>query len=277
MGFIKFYDWCFFSVISKDFGRFSPTQLLELIVWLPKLSQLEAELQQTFFAESARVKELAPRGFRWSGVYELPIADHLARLVVLMGKAEFVCMAAQAADSTQVLLDGLQTPDTDDANGLCSEIVGEAHSFSFFISLLWAVLRSFECVAIYGEYINDLVARAREGGADADKCLLKAVRIDPTVVSGPTGARRISRAVLFNDDKFLAELRLAFAGKTGDQCAYLRKFRFAIKALSETGALGDSPTALARRLVDLGIYEPGPSAVKNATELIRKARNLNAI
>lgn len=263
--------------MSKDFGEISSSQLLELIVWLPQLSRLEEDLQQTFAAEPDRVKEFAPRGFRWSSVYELPIADHLARLVVLMGKTEFVRMAAQAPDPTQVVLDDLGTKDGDDTDGLYSEMVGEAHSFAFFIGLLWAVIRSFECVAIYGEYINDLIARARDGGVDADKSLLKAIRIDPTVVSGPTGAKRISHAVLFGDDDFLAELRLALAGKTGDQCAYLRKFRFAVKALSESGGLGDSPTALARRLVDLGIYEPGPSAVKNAAELIRKAKNLNAI
>jgi len=178
-----------------------------------------------------------------------------------------------APDPTQAVLDSIHLDDAEPDLA----ILGERNTFPYMAGLIWGLLLSFECLVVYGRYIHELIAEVRNEGKGADEALLRAIRVDPTVTSCPTAARRISGAVVSNDQVFLAKLRLAMEGKTGDQVAYLRRFRAAVKLLMESGGLGDSPTALARRLVDLGIYSDGPTAVKNAAELIRKAKKTNAI
>lgn len=265
------------SARARDFGKLTADQLLMALQWQPALEAVEGDIRETLLQHPQRVAELAPKGFRWSGVYELPIEEHLARLVILMGQDKFVVAAGNSDDPAETVLDSLESPEFGEDANLNLTMVGDAHSFTYFLGLLWALMRSFECVAIYGSYINELVALAKSDHLERDRFLLRAIRIDPSVVAGPTASRRVSTALLMDDQPFLAELRLAMEGKTGDQVTYLRKFRKALKLLAESDALNGSPTALARKLVELGIYPKGFTAMKNASELIRKAQKGNAI
>lgn len=260
---------------KKEFGKLTADQLLTALQWLPEIETIQADVQKTLLADPDSVAKMAPKGFRWSGAYELTFEEHLARIVILIGKADFIAAAARSADPAEVLMADIGQDQ--DVEALQLGVVGEAHGAPYLIGLLWALIRSFEAVALYGRYIHQLLAEARSDHPDRDKALFSAIRVDPAVVTGETAARRISTALVMDDRPFLDGLQLAMQGKTGDQVAYLRKFRLAIKMLSESGGIGNSPTALARRLVDLGIYPDGPSAVKNAAELIRKAKKANAI
>jgi hypothetical protein len=258
-----------------QFGRISADQLLLVMQWMPAVDAVEAEIRESMASNPGRIAELAPKGFRWSSMYELPIEEHLARLLILQGKAQFVVEASKSGDPAGVVLEELEA--SDDGGDLEMGVFGEAHTFAYFVGLIFALVRSFEAVAVFGRYINELIAEAKSASPKRDSALLDAIRIDATVVSGPTAARRISTAYAFGDDAFLHELRLAMNGKTGDQAVYLRKFKRAIKLLAESGALHGSATSLARRLVELGIYPKGYTAVKNAAELIRKAQILYVI
>ncbi|OZA27189.1 MAG: hypothetical protein B7X93_09450, partial [Hydrogenophilales bacterium 17-61-9] len=62
------------------------------------------------------------------------------------------------------------------------------------------------------------------------------------------------------------------AGKTGKQAAYLRKFRFLMQLLHEVGALGLPTKELSELVFKLGAYDRHPSAEKNVSELILKAK-----
>lgn len=264
-------------MLEKEFGKITADQLLMVLRWQPDLDSVASEIQKIFNEHPNRIAELAPRGFRWSGAYELPIEEHLARLIILTGQDKFMVGVGKSSDPVEAIRSELERPEFGDDAELNTAMVGGPHSFVYFLGLLWALMRSFECVAIYGSYINELVALGRSGHPDRDRALLRAIRIDPSVVAGPTGARRISTAIVMGDQTFLDEVRLAMEGKTGDQMTYLRKFKKALKLLSESGALSLSPTALAKRLVELDIYPNGPTAIKNASELIRKTQKLNAI
>jgi hypothetical protein len=263
--------------IEKEFGKLTAEQLLLAIQLMPTIDAVQSQIRKLFEDNPGVIAELAPRGFHWAGAYELSFNELVVRVVQLIGKSDFLAMAAEADDPQQAVLDGLASSDSFENASLESSLVGDRHTFAYFIGLIWALMNNIECVALYGRYINELVAQARSGDPERDKALLNAIRVDSSVVAGETAARRISTAQVMDDQEFLAGLRRAMEGKTGDQAGYLRKFRTAIKMLSETGGLGDSPTALARRLVELGIYPLGPVAVKNAAELIRKAKKFNAI
>jgi hypothetical protein len=134
------------------------------------------------------------------------------------------------------------------------------------INLVMSMERSLESLLVFGRYLNELVAA---GGQGDDASLFRAVRIDPTVVTCPSVAIRISGAVVTGDTAFLGALRRAMEGKTQKQARYLRKVRFAIQALREAGmeSLSD------KRLIavfdnTLGIYKQG--SVGDATKALRK-------
>ena len=261
--------------IEKEFGKLTADQLVTLLRWQPVLEETQHDLRQRFRENPERLENLTPDGLVWNNAYEHPIDHHLGLTAQLMGLSSRAREAALSDDPQQTVLNWINDDTTD-----CSPdhaIVGERNTFGYAVGLLWALLSSFDCAQTYGAYINDLVAIAREGGAQGDKALCCAIRVDPTVVCTPTAARRLSQAVIVGDEDLLADVQLAMKGLTGDQVAYLRKFRLAIKVLSESGGLGDSPTALARRLIELEICAPGPSAVKNAAELIRKYSKLKSI
>lgn len=137
------------------------------------------------------------------------------------------------------------------------------------LGYLHAIIGNLDCLVIYGSYLNDLIADARKGDLEA---LLRAIRIDPSVVTGSTARNLISFAVIAGDQGFIDEVRKAMAGKTGKQAAYLKKFRFLMQLLHEVGALGLPTKQLSELMFELGAYDKRPSAGKNVSELILKAK-----
>jgi hypothetical protein len=262
--------------VEKDFGQISSDQLLNLIEYLPSIGAMELELRRDCKTDPNDVARRAPEGFLWSDIYEFTIQQHLALLSRLLGLEKRIKDASGSPDPTAAVIGLIDSSDEIEPD-VDHSLFGKENTFTGLVSLLVALMRSLECVAVYGRYIHELVAEARSDSPGRDKALLCAIRIDPSVISGPTGSRRLSTAIVMDDQPFLAELRLAMEGKTGDQVAYLRKFRNAVKVLAESNALNGSPKALAKQLVEVGIYPAGPTATKNAAELIRKARKQNAI
>lgn len=114
--------------------------------------------------------------------------------------------------------------------------------------------KSVRSLMVYGFYINDLVAIARTATAikSRDEALLKAVRMDASVVGCPTASSRISKAVLLNDTKFLKKLNNAILGKLGvREARNFQKMRFILQVLHESGgvALND------KQLKDLFVHQ----------------------
>ncbi|MES2237268.1 MAG: hypothetical protein V4500_05895 [Pseudomonadota bacterium] len=260
--------------IEKEFGKLSANQIRQLLQWLPTLDSLRSELRSSVQGRPDKFERMAPSGITWANLYERKIEEHLAELVIAVGADQFVIEASQADDPTQVLLDSINVDDDDD--GL-PDLSDDPLAMHRIFGLLYALLNSFECLMVYGYYINELVAMARNGGLEGDKALLNAVRIDPTVIAGPTGSVRLTRAVLFDDVEFLEGYCLAVQGKTGDQAAYLRKFRFVIQLLAESHVIDLPNKALIKLVIDVGAYADTPGSEKNVSELIRKAKKKYAI
>jgi hypothetical protein len=149
---------------------------------------------------------------------------------------------------------------------------------NFAISDLWAILYALhfnlQSLMLYGTYLNDLVAKGRAGD---DVALLTAIKIDPSVITSPSAARRLSFAIAQEDRLFLGQINKAMAGKTGNQRAYLTRFRVVMVALREHGALALPTRELEELVFELGLYSNRPGAQKNVRELIRKTLKRHAI
>jgi hypothetical protein len=259
--------------IEKEFGKLSADQIRQLLQWLPILDSMRPEMRSSIQGRPDEFEQMAPDGITWANLYERKIEEHLVELVIAVGAGQFVIEASQADDPAQVLLDSISVDDDDGLPDLSDDPLAMHRIFG----LLYALLNSFDSLMVYGYYINELVAMARNGGLEGDKALLNAVRIDPTVIAGPTGSVRLTRAVLFDDVEFLEGYRLAVQGKTGDQAAYLRKFRFVIQLLAESHVIDLPNKALIKLVIDVGAYADTAGSEKNVSELIRKAKKRYAI
>lgn len=100
-----------------------------------------------------------------------------------------------------------------------------------------SIANSLRAMLTFGLYLNDLVALVREQGPNADNALFSAVKIDPTVLACRPVAERVSKAVMLDDQQFLANLRKAMAAKLSarEQKNY-QQMRLVLQALYETGA-----------------------------------------
>lgn len=151
-----------------------------------------------------------PDQLRWAGLYELPFPRHLAAAAVafdmdreLIGAARQAIPVASLARLTRVYV---KHEGRHGAAGPEGQVAAEAWTKA---SYLRSMRESLRALLVYGLSLNELVARARDGGDD--RALVDAVRIDPGVLLGTTGATRLARALLENDGRFVRAIRTAMA------------------------------------------------------------------
>lgn len=95
--------------------------------------------------------------------------------------------------------------DDEDLSDDEKEIVRKSLQTIFGLTL--SVMANIRCLLIFGSYLNDLVAQVRAGGPDADKALLRAIKIDPTVLGCPSVVQRLSRAAIESDKRFFSNVK----------------------------------------------------------------------
>lgn len=257
------------AVHEKEFGKLTLDQIRQLIAILPELGQLHAEMPAVFAEKQEKLDSVLTPGFSWSHYYEMPIEEHMATLIVILGLVPNLKAAVASEDPQQFFLDDLNDGIQDWQGGLDGQFEKK-----HLLGVAYSTKNTLDCLMVYGFYINEFIAQLREGDDDA---LFKAIRIDPTVASCPTAADRISRAVMEQNEPFLHDLHKAFGGKTGDQAAHLKHFRFTMQALREGGALDMPNNDLIQLVFDLDLYKNGAGSDKNVRELIRKAKKKQSI
>lgn len=255
---------------EHKYGKLTPSDFKALFLLLPQLESERTELQARIAEkpEEFAVKFLS-FGFAWAHLYEIPFVQFLGRYFAVAGLGEQVSEAVASDHPVEALLDLRDSSEEMEWSG------GSGGQFTYgdLLGCLHALVGNLECLLIYGSYLNDLVADARKGDI---KALLNAIRIDPSVVTGPTARNLISFAVISGDQGFIDEIRKAMSGKTAKQSKYLNEFRLLMQILHELNEL-DRPTKEIMELVlEVGAYdtsgERGFTAEKNIRELILKAK-----
>lgn len=175
----------------------------------------------------------------WCHFYELPVLQHVEKGVALIGDEAILQRLAGAENQIR------------EANSLVDELSAEidawkptpeekeelhpslAAIYAFGVSLT----NTFRSLMIYGSYLNDLIAVVRRNGRDAEKALLSAVKIDPTVVGCPSVISLISQRTLLEDRQFLRRLGAAMRGGIAEsERRQFEKVRLVLQVLHETGA-----------------------------------------
>jgi hypothetical protein len=245
--------------MQKEFGKLSADQLRQLVALLPDLERQRNEFRKEAHVNDKARAAVADDGVWWAPLYELPFLQHLGVCLKALGLDGHLSEAAKMGDPQAQILKWV-SDDKFDATP------PEGFKLWNAMNVVLSLERSLEALVVFGRYLNELIAAGREGD---DKSFLQAIRIDPTVVSCPSVAIRLSGAFITGDTTFIAAARRAMDGKTQKQARYLSKVRFVIQALREAGVeeLSD------KKLLDvfdgtLGIYKQ--SSMGNAAKALRK-------
>lgn len=239
--------------MTKEFGKLSGDQIRQLIALMPEFEAMRNEFMEDMKREPKARATIADDGVWWAPLYEMPFEQHLAVLFKSFGMEKWVQDAVTSEDPPGEILKWGK----DDA--LIEQLV-PVEGFQPFhaVNLVMSLERSLDSLLVWGRYINELVAAAREGD---DTSLFKAVRIDPSVVSCPSVGIRISQATILGEKGFLRALSRALEGRTQKQARYLREVRLAIQALRDAGVESISDEQLRNLFLKKPeIYKAPPSA-----------------
>lgn len=215
---------------EKTLGSISPDQLGRTMAIVDEVATLGSIYD--LLRAKPRFKRLinSPRvKFTWSVAYEFDHITMVSALIMIIGHEEIVEKLKADEDKTEAFLK-LAEEDQDERPQHV-----KASKALWAVGLLHALIKSAECISLYSVTLNELVARLARGDKDA---FVKAVTVDPTVLTGPSGAHQFSLAVMRNDKVLLKRLRKALDGPHKGRTPY-RKLRYSAAVLDESGAISN--------------------------------------
>lgn len=243
---------------AKEYGKLTEDQLRRLIRKLPELRKEERSVQDAMrSASKEKLQEILGDGIWWAPLYELSFVESMAFALHVFGMADHYVGLAKSADPQEAVLSDLEEFEDLEWNG------GPGGQFrkADLIALVTVMQRNILGIMVYKRSIAALVAEAREGN---DGSLFDAIRLDPTVVTCPTAAARMSKAALLGEKRFFLRLRSALKGPSMKHWESYKDLRYSLAVLRELGFNQLSDAQLEHLLVDvLKVYPRTYSARKN--------------
>jgi hypothetical protein len=198
---------------TLNLGKLSVIDLLQFLVLIPLYEEVTKGCQVSIREKRDKIFTAQSMSPSWHHFYELTYPEHLALFIVDLGLADQVKQMAASDNPPQAGIfaikeafeseDGFDIELNEESRLKLPLILGVTHSLNL----------NFKSLLTFGLYINELVAIARKGGVKGDKALFNAIRIDPTVIGCTSISKRISQAVLEDDQDFIKKLKRAFQGK----------------------------------------------------------------
>jgi|SRR5882724_5395360 len=247
--------------MEKEYGKLSQDQLKRLIDQVPRALDHFPEIQSKFRGDISPTAGAAlEEGLYWAHLYELPLSTHIAFAVEALGQSDRVLEIASAADPQEEAIQDLERDDNADETFENPLGLTDADRLSIALSIQYTM----KSVASYGRSLSALVAELKTG---SDKSLFDAIRIDRTVITGPTAALRIAKAELQGDRHFFDSLRRSQKGMSRKLWRGREQLRYMWFALRNSGSQGVPVDTLVDLVVkELGIYPDNPGAKKNLLE-----------
>jgi len=258
--------------ITKEYGKITAEQFKTLIDKLPELRKQRGELSELVRGVSkAKLEELLPRDYAWSDIYELPFIEHLALMLLVIDKVDFIKQAAQAPDPQQVVLDAHDLDDDEEWTGGWKGLFEKKH----LIGVLFTIQRTILSIMLYQKTMSTLIDEVRQGNDDS---LFDAVRVDRAAVACPTIAARICRAELLHDKHFFIHLRNALKGPSQKHWQSYQDLRYALCVLRDLGFDKLSDDQLENLLVhQLKVYPNDYNARRNLRKQYTQSKKLNPL
>jgi hypothetical protein len=213
---------------EKTLGSISPDQFARTLTLFDEMESW-ADLFRLLRQSPRFLRLVADRRiqFSWAEAYELRYVEVCAALILLIAQPEEVQGLAQAEDKNEFLLRKAE----EEPDAPVQRV--KARKALLVFGLLISLMKSADSLSLYSVTMNELVSRARSGDQEA---MLRAIRIDPSVLTAPSVAHQLSHAVLRRDRRFLQRIKKAFDGPHKGLYPY-KKLRFSALVLEESGAL----------------------------------------
>ena len=260
------------EMANKEYGKLTEDQIRRLIRKLPELRKEEQSVEEAMrSASKEKIDEVLGDGIWWAQLYEVPFVQSMAYAIYAFGMADHYLKLANSPDPQQAILDDMEEFEDLEWDG------GPGGQFSKgdLISLVTVMQRNVLSIMVYQRSLAALVAEAREGNDDS---LFDAIRLDATVVTCPTAAKRISKAVLLGQKMFLIRLRSALKGPSLKHWETYKDLRYSLAVLRELGFDKLSDEQLYHLLVKvLKVYPDTPTARKNLREQYRLSRKIQTL
>jgi hypothetical protein len=176
----------------------------------------------------SELQKLLPLASPWSDFYEMTYLEHLALTLWGGGLLASINMPGKAFGSIGALLNNAQAP----------EPTPETFAPRVGVTSLFCLWHSLRISAIayrtYGKTLSKLFEEVRGGN---DSALFKAIRIDRSIVSSPTVAKRIAIASFDLRPHFFKKLRRALKSREANRKEEYESHRLIVRALTEVGDL----------------------------------------
>jgi hypothetical protein len=261
--------------MQKEYGKLSEDQFKRLIKQIPELRKQEKDFESAVkSASKEKLKVILTEDLPWASMYELSYVECLAWLTFALGIGERVITAAKAADPQEEILRDIEAAD----DSMASDDHHEAFSIADIAGLLTVAQRNVLSIMFFKRSVCALVAESRDRGPEADDSLFNAIRIDPTVITCETAARRISEATWLGDKRFLIRLRSALKGPQKRHWEGYQDLRYSLVVLREMGLNDLSDDQLEHLLVKvLKVYPNSLGAKKNLRKQYYESKKIKSL
>ncbi|OAI52518.1 hypothetical protein AYO46_00745 [Betaproteobacteria bacterium SCGC AG-212-J23] len=257
--------------MEKEYRKLTADQFRRAIGQLPEVKASVRELPELLrTASSQKIREALQSGVYWAALYELPLVQHAAFGLYLLGQGDKLVEIAKAADPQGAMLQHMQG----------GELEGKGpDEADLDLGTVLAVVVSFQrtvfSIMLYKRSISALVAEVREGNDDS---LFLAVRVDRAALTCPTIAQRIAKAELLGEKKFFERLRSALKGPSKKHWEFYSDLRYSLVLLRELGMDSMSDAELEHLLVDvLQVYPKTWSARKNLRKQYYESKRIKRL
>lgn len=181
-----------------------------------KMLQAAEQLEREVADNSKKVERYLSNEFSWSFLYELPQMQLCVLLLAALGQLDkFANAIKDSPDPNGTALDLMEAEMSDDTPVDWKGGQGGMFEEQDVLAVLMATMKSLVCLGLYGLYMPELVGQIKAG---SDEALFKAIRIDRTAITCPSvaefAARRLARAELFRDKRYLRRFLGAMNGNT---------------------------------------------------------------
>lgn len=223
---------------QKIYGDFSLTNLKKLRALLPKLRKLPEETRKLAQSKREKLEKALPHDFTWAALYELDVKELNIVSAAVMGLLEPLAQAAREGLNLNQFM--LEEAIREAASDTTDEDYEGGHKGLFSMTDVFAIhyanMGMMFGLFYYGQYTNDLVAKAKQGDDDA---FFKAIRVDSTILSCPSFAARLARARIFGEKNFMLRLHRATKSKPHEALLMHQDLRFILQLFHEAKVLPD--------------------------------------
>ena len=258
--------------MEKEYGKLTEDQFRRLVKQLPEIRKQGGELQEAFrSASKERLREILGDGVWWAPLYELPLIQVLGVLFHVIGQTEWLKEIALLPDPQEEALKLVESEIDCEWNGG----TGGAYSKGHLIAVLTALQRNILSIMVYKRSLCSLIEEARAGNDDS---LFDAIRLDRTIVTGPSATVRLARAELLGEKRFFQRLLKALKGPSQKHWENYKDLRYSLAILRDLGLNDLSDSQLEHLLVDvLGVYPKSYSARKNLRKQYYESKKIKTL